>query len=259
MNRLGVTGSKLKYIAMATMLIDHIGAGILARIIVAGGAQGIAQTPAAALLPAVLYDYAVLKMVYKVMRAIGRVSFPIYCFLLVEGYLHTRDVKKYALRLGAFALISEIPFDLAFESVLFETSHQNVFFTLLFGLLAMIGIDYGATHGRTAFMRVLMEMAAAGVCMGAAQFLRTDYAARGVFCIIVIYLYRNTRLMQVVAGALAFCWWEITAVFAFIPIYFYNGKRGSGAKYVFYIFYPAHLMIIYLICRASGISYIVPF
>jgi hypothetical protein len=259
MERLGITGSKLKYIAMISMLIDHIAAAILARILVAGGVQGIAQTPAAALLPEALSNYSTLLATYKVMRAIGRIAFPIYCFLLVEGYVHTRDPKKYALRLGIFALISEVPFDLAFESALLETSHQNVFFTLLLGLLAMMGIDYGATHGKTAVAKMIIELAAAGVCMGAAELLRTDYAARGVFCIIVLYLYRNTRLIQTAAGILAFFWWELAAVFAFIPIYLYNGKRGAGARYVFYVFYPAHLLIIYLVCRATGIAGIVPF
>lgn len=88
--------------------------------------------------------------------------------------------------------------------------------------------------------------------MFAAEFLSTDYGALGVLCIMVFYLFRRSRMQQVVFGCLAFVWWEWAAVFAFIPIYFYNGKRGFGMKYFFYAFYPVHLLTLYFIVYKMG-------
>jgi hypothetical protein len=124
-NRRGFSGSTLKLVAIITMLIDHIGAAVLSRIVFADGSHISESVP--------------LYLVYNGMRTIGRLAFPIFCFLLVEGFLHTRNVIKYAIRLAVFALISEIPFDLALFGKTFYSGYQNVFFTLLIGLLVMIG------------------------------------------------------------------------------------------------------------------------
>jgi hypothetical protein len=90
--------------------------------------------------------------------------------------------------------------------------------------------------------------------MFVAEFLSTDYGAIGVFCIMVFYFCRSSRLMQIVGGCIAFCWWELPALLAFIPIFFYNGKRGWNIKYFFYAFYPVHLLLIYLVCLGLGIA-----
>ena len=105
----GLSGSTLKLIAIITMLIDHIGAAVIARLLIAG--QGSEM----------------LYKIYYAMRAVGRVAFPIFCFLLVEGFFYTGSRKKYALRLFGFALLSEIPFDLAFSGKILEFGYQNVF------------------------------------------------------------------------------------------------------------------------------------
>jgi hypothetical protein len=90
--------------------------------------------------------------------------------------------------------------------------------------------------------------------MGIAELMSTDYGALGVFCILALYLYRDHRIWQVVAGCLAFCWWEPPALLAFVPIFLYNGKRGMSLKYFFYAFYPVHLLAIYLACVLLGIA-----
>ena len=133
----GISGSTLKMIAIVTMLIDHIGAAVLARLLMVNGLGELDQTNTDAIMQWLSANGA-LYGTYTVMRMIGRVAFPIFCFLLVEGFLHTHDVKKYAMRLGLFALLSEIPFDLAFSSKILEFNYQNVFFTLFIGLLTMI-------------------------------------------------------------------------------------------------------------------------
>ena len=112
----GISGYWLKVIAVISMLIDHTSAVILEQI------PGLEN-------PAFL------------MRIIGRLAFPIYCFLLVEGFYHTRRRAKYAGRLFLFALISEVPFDLAFSRRMWDFSSNNVFFTLLFGLLVIWGVE----------------------------------------------------------------------------------------------------------------------
>ena len=101
--RKGISGSTLKIIAIITMLIDHIGAGVLGRLLVVRGMNEAAD------LNAWIDANSTLVITYQMMRFVGRLAFPIFCFLLIEGFEHTHDVKKYALRLLSFCLISEIP------------------------------------------------------------------------------------------------------------------------------------------------------
>lgn len=226
----GLSGSTLKLIAIITMLIDHIGAAVIARLLIAG--QGSEM----------------LYKIYYAMRAVGRVAFPIFCFLLVEGFFYTGSRKKYALRLFGFALLSEIPFDLAFSGKILEFGYQNVFFTLLIGLLTIMLFD--AVVKKQEWHPVLRSALLVIITFGgmcAAYLLHTDYDAKGVLAILVFYMTRQMRGLQIVAGCLAFCW-ELPAIVAFIPIAFYNGKRGWNIKYLFYAFYPVHLLVLYLIC-----------
>ena len=172
----------------------------------------------------------------------------------VEGFLHTHDVKKYAMRLGLFALLSEIPFDLAFSSKILEFNYQNVFFTLFIGLLTMIA--YRAVEEKEEWnqaLKVILYILIVAAGMALAYFLKTDYAEKGVFCIMVLYIFRKKKMWQLIAGCASFIW-ETPALFGFIPIAFYNGTRGWKMKYFFYIFYPAHLLILYLLCYFMGIS-----
>lgn len=135
--RKGMYGSTLKLIAIITMLIDHTAAVIIERILSSRGFYNASNDVQA--LQDFYVQNASLVIVNMAMRLIGRIAFPIFCFLLVEGFVHTRNKGKYAIRLALFALISEIPFDLAFKGKVLEFGYQNIFFTLLVGLLVMIG------------------------------------------------------------------------------------------------------------------------
>lgn len=137
----GISGSTVKIVAVIAMLIDHTAAVILTRQIMERGFQN-ATLGGVEQLTSWLMDNAVLFYGYEIMRLIGRLGFPIFCFLLVEGFQRTRDVKKYALRLGIFALISEIPFNLAITGRLWHREYQNVYFTLLIGLLALCAYSF---------------------------------------------------------------------------------------------------------------------
>lgn len=248
----GISGSTIKIIAIVAMLIDHTGAVILERMLMNAGFLA-AMSGDIAKAAEFMTEHGGLLALYLVMRQlIGRLGFPIFCFLLIEGFAHTRNVTKYVLRLGVFALISEIPFDLAFNGKVFYWGYQNVFFTLLIGLLVMIAyraIEKASLH--TALKIILDAVAfVAGACL--AEFMMTDYGAIGIVCIMVLYIFRKNKVHQIIAGCLAFLW-EITAPLAFIPIAFYNGKRGLKMKYFFYAFYPAHLFILYLIAHFMGL------
>lgn len=227
-----MSGTMLKWIAIVTMLIDHIGAVVIE--------NGILQVQDAAAFSAMLstpQGQLIWKADY-VFRCIGRLAFPIFCFLLVEGFQHTRNVKKYALRLGLFALLSEIPFDLAISGRVFSLEYQNVYFTLLLGLAALMGVQR--------FQREFWKQAVVILgCSGLAWLLKTDYDAFGVLFIVTLYLFRYEPVAQTAVGSLMLCW-ELPAVLSFIPIRLYNGTRGKGnLKYIFYGFYPVHLLILW--------------
>lgn len=243
-----LSGNALKLIAAITMLIDHIGAVLLENGILGGPDR---------------FDLGVIEaseqlsrwwQIDMVLRQIGRVAFPIYCFLLVEGFLHTRNVKRYWLRLLAFCFISEIPFDLAVFHRAVYWSYQNVFFTLLLGLTALILVKYLEDEflasgqiwdSRKRMLWGLKTMAAAALCCGGAWLLKTDYDIIGVSLIVLFYLARENRQLRLVMAVMMF-FWQPTSVLAWIPIFLYDGTRGSGRwKYWFYAFYPLHLLALW--------------
>lgn len=226
-----ITGTGLKRLACVSMFLDHIGASCLE--------AGVLQSPAL-LGP----DYKWFSTVYaldQTLRLIGRLAFPIYCFLLVEGFLHTHDVRRYGLRLFAFALLSEFPFDWAFFRQPFYPGYQNVYWTLLLGLAAMAAM-HRAENGRLS--GALLQVLGAGLCAAAAELLRTDYGATGVLLIVVLYDLRGSRAKQCIAGACLTAY-ELTGPLAFLPIWAYNGQRGHCPQWqaqFYYFFYPAHLL-----------------
>lgn len=264
----GLSGSTLKIIAIITMFIDHVGASIV---------QGE--------LYYLHLNYEAMQIIFNigmVMRLIGRLAFPIFCYLLVEGFKHTKSIKKYAIRLLIFALISEIPFDLAFYKTFFAWQHQNVFFTLFLGVLVMYGVDYFMKRFKDKkLISALLSFTVIAVGMIIAELINCDYASEGILIIVVLYLFygkKNLGAILVSVILVAYCInpaiamykrlvlygynktnlyvfvyymlssaLEAFASLAFIPIHYYNGKRGLSTKYFFYIFYPAHLLLLGII------------
>lgn len=244
----GFCGSTLKIIALITMLIDHIGFVVVGRIV-----NLLSEGKQEAHGLAAVLDLKQWILFEKILRGIGRVSFPIFCFLLVEGFVHTRDWKKYAARLFAFALLSEIPFDLAFFGTWWRPSYQNVFFTLGIGVLVMAAFSWTRKQSswsmrKGTVCRILILFGG----MLTAQVLSTDYGALGVLSILVLYTTRENRTQQIAAGMISFLW-EPLALAAFWPISHYNGERGISLKYLFYVFYPVHLLILGLWAVYGGL------
>ncbi len=156
----GITGTTLKIIAMIAMFIDHFAAIFINDYL-------MSMIPPAGSLQEQLQWYAenpqinILRYVLVIMRLIGRFGFPLFAFLIVEGFQHTHSVKKYALNLAIFSVISELPFNLGFTSKLFYTGYQSVYFTLLFGLLCITGIHYfGETRKEDEKLRPMFFVAA---------------------------------------------------------------------------------------------------
>lgn len=224
-----LSGSTLKLIAVVAMAIDHFAASILY--------HGILLPAAPISIDSGLYR---VYQIYGIMRFIGRWAFPIFCFLLVEGFLHTSNRLRYALRLFLFALLSEFPFDWALFNTTITWEYQNVYFTLLIGLLTIWGIECLQEHAESFHLPLCLLTIAAGCLL--AWVLRTDYDYKGVILIVLLYIFRFQPLLRTLTGCLSL-YWEAPACIAFIPIAFYNGKRGLRLKYFFYLFYPLHLLI----------------
>ena len=233
----GLTSNMLRILAMAFMICDHLWAKV-----VPGN------------------DW---------MTYLGRLTFPIFAFMISEGFIHTSNLKKYILRLLGFAVISEIPFNLFYGGSWFYPYHQNVMFTLLFGLLAIMLIDK-AKKNKDA--KTIAKTVALVALLCIASFIGfVDYGFWGFLTVVMFYLFRDfpfAWVLQLIAmllfNLILFEGQTIPvelfgksfefatqgfAVFALIPIWLYGGKKGKSNKimqYGFYAFYPIHMLLIYL-------------
>ena len=205
----GITTFALKMIAVITMLIDHVGAVFFPQ--------------------------------YLIFRVVGRISYPIFAYTLVEGYFHTRDVKKYLIRLGVGAILSEIPFDLAFFGRFVEWRHQNVFFTLFLGIFML----YAINNLKNNFAKILCV----AVVFCTSVLLKTDYSSMGLLMICCFYRFRDQKLLRnLVIGVINVFLMgglQMFATIALLPIALHNGQQGRKGKWFFYGFYPIHLLVIY--------------
>ena len=232
----------LKIIAIIAMTCDHIGASIVGH-----------------------FSYLI---------CIGRIAFPIFAFQVTQGYIHTKDIKKYMIRLFVFALISQIPFML-FEStyILDNTYNLNVMFTMLLGVFSLYIYDKLGNKYLAFILITLITFIA--------QIIHVDYGAYGIAIIVIFYLFSRLESHEKIKNNKAYKIYVkmlmcISIIFATIlkyleyfikyphlftryvilcsctclPLIFicmYNGKKGPKVKYLFYVFYPLHLLIIYLI------------
>ena len=220
-----LSGSALKMIAIILMLIDHTAGHVLTSS-----------------YPVSFTVFNTTVTLYRLMRWAGRLSFPIFAFLLTEGFIHTRDRRKYGRNLLIFALISEIPWNLEHTGTLLYAK-QNVMFTLLLGFLGMCVIEaYKDDIPKQAVLLLLL--------LFVSFVLKADYGYRGFAFILLLYTLRNNKVLQCVIGT---CLLSSTWIggLAFIPINMYNGKRGfiktPLLKYAVYALYPLHMLVIYYI------------
>ena len=257
-----LTSGQLKMIAMGTMFIDHAAAAIIF------GSGLNEMSP-------------LVENIGIAMRLVGRMAFPLYAFLLVQGFLWTRNWSHYVMRMAVFALISEIPFDLMVAGEIWYSRAQNTIVTLLVGLVCMKMLEtleqqFGlvirpessirnrngreveaVSEDKSGFGGKILGISLAVWTIAAAMFvaelLRTDYGALGVLLIVVLYTFRHRPSELVVAGCLAaaliygFSMEVLLAWIAFFFISRYNGERGRKLGLIPYVFYPVHLLVVWLV------------
>lgn len=236
--KIGLSSTTLRFIAMFFMLLDHMWATV-----VTGN---------------------------NWMTYVGRMAMPIFAFLVAEGYVHTKNLRKYKLRLLLFGLISEIPFNLMVAGGLFFPFHQNVMFTLLLGLLAIERID-GIRKNLTPKGIIANGLLGLGICV-LSVITFVDYNITGVLTVVMFYMlrsipfapiwqllgmilinivFRKGMYIPITIGTITFEF--ITqgfAVFSLLFIWCYNGKKGYSKKWVQYFayaFYPLHMLVLYVI------------
>lgn len=218
-----MTSFTLRLLALALMLVDHAGM---------------------ALLPTV-----------PILRGIGRAAFPLYCFLLTQGFIHTRSRTRYTLRLCVFALVSEIPYDLFLFARPFSVLEQNVLFTLALSLVTLCAVErYASKEPLTAMVCTL------ALCL-TAMLTRVSYAWLGIMLCLCFYAFSQSPV-KLSAGMLALygmymvslalsgtaLWFVLSHLFAaaaLVPILLYNGERGPRRlQWAFYLSYPVSLLLL---------------
>ena len=235
-----LTAAVLHIIAMTLMLMDHLWA---------------------TLLPA-----------REWLTCAGRVAFPIFAFMAVEGYFHTRSFKKYILRMLLFAVLSEIPFDLMYGGTWFYPVHQNVLWTFLLGLLGVWLMEQVRKKGKTwMYLLVCVLVVPAGLVLG--TLCMGDYYGVGVLTVFVFY-FLHGRKWWCFLGQLAALYWlnvellgglmypvqlfgmefelcqQGLALLALIPIWLYRGRQGYHSKPfqdLCYAFYPVHILLLVVV------------
>lgn len=197
-------------------------------------------------------------------RCVGRLAFPLYCFLIAQGFSHTRDVRAYARRLLLLALVSEAPFDLLIFGRISSAMEQNVVFALLLGLLALCAVRMlkgkPLLSAMAVFALMLVAMAAqvsfgwlgVALCL-AFHYARGDRLKQALFAVLLPGLYALTLLFSGVSHSWVMV--SLCACLSALPILLYNGKpgpRNRGLSFAFYAAYPLHLCLL-LIIRAMRI------
>lgn len=235
------TATSLKIIAMLIMVIDHVAAILLHDLVFANYSIGYR-------------DNFMIDMVL-VMRTIGRLSFPIFAFLIVESYTYTRSRPRFILRLGIFAIITEPMFNYAQNSTWLYPQYQSNMVTWTLAIIAIYLYDLILQRfENTSINKILSYLTAILPVISIAvfnHFIGSDYGYEGILVCFGIYILRNNRVVAMMLASMILIASngsiQFMSLLAIIPILMYNDTRGKGLKYFFYLFYPLHLLIIRVI------------
>ena len=229
-------GAILKYIALATMFIDHT-AKYFFHWTVSNGYVLLTGN-----------HINTFNKAIEIMQLIGRIAFPIFCFMMVEGFCHTRNRLRYFLSILIFALLTEPIYDYAQRNTFFNFKRQNVLFELAIGFLMLLCVEkiMRMNHDYI-YVKMGLILLVLIVSCDISYKINADYDYIGICLILILYLLRNERVLQAIGGqSLMFLtrYSQCYAAVAFLPLLLYNGKRGKQIKYLFYAFYPLHMVFI---------------
>lgn len=226
MKQKGISSGMLKIIAVLCMLMDHIALIFFEIPSPLGGTQigDLADVP---------------------LRVAGRMAFPVFLFCLIEGYFHTHDRKKYAIRLFVFAIVSEIPYDFGNFGKIFVPDANNVIWTMFFVVVMCMMFDKAKTYRdtRVALYGIIISLFAL-----VAYFGHVDYGVSAIVAGAALYWFSNNHLQGYLAAVTSltflFSPLEAFALFSLPLIMHYDGTKGKQFKYFFYAFYPLHLILL---------------
>lgn len=236
--KFGIDSFTLKIIAVVSMVIDHYAAIVYPMSY--GGS--FANMPPSSM------------QIYMLLRMVGRIAFPIFAYLIAEGFIKTKNAKNYAKRLFIFALISTPAYNIAFGQTFIYTKKflisfifGNVMWTFFFSIIMLYIIKKIQDKGLNVVVKIILIIATFAIFYFIGSFTMCDRKGLGILTVGAFYLFRKNKPLQFVAGAIPLYYQNIVSCIAFIPLAFYNGKRGKDYRYFFYTFYPAHLFIFALI------------
>ena len=221
---IGLSGNQLKLLAMLFMTVDHIGAFLLPQFVI--------------------------------LRYIGRLAMPVFAFMIAEGCTHTRNRLRYFLTLLGFGLVCQVVYWVTMQSLM-----MCIFITFSLSVLLISALDYAVK--KKSFLSVCLM----GLCFGAVTYLcvflpgdlkgtdfHVDYGIFGVLLPVGIYIARSKEeklfaaAMCLLPLALQLGYWQWFSFLSLPILWLYNGQRGKGKlKYLFYIYYPLHMVAIYAI------------
>lgn len=229
-----LSGAWLKLIAIISMLIDHVNKALI--------------------YPNLSSNDGALTVLSNLFDIIGRIAFPLFCFLLVEGYFKTRSRKKYLFHLLLFGVISEVPFDMFTTASFFNMNWNNVMFTLTLVLITIWMIDslkvkmQNLPKALWYFVSVIILLV---MCI-AAMYLSLDYEHHAILIGYFFYLFHDTPILSIPFGY-ASMYTQPWALLGFGLTLTYNGERGKQNKMLNYWFYPVHLLILGILRLYLGI------
>ena len=192
----------------------------------------------------------------------GRIAFPIFAFLISEGFVHTHSRPKYLFRMLIFAIISQLPFHLFAHQLVHSKAILNVMFTFEIALCGLYIIDFFKKNdGISKFLDYIIIVASLIIILSITYYIHPDYTWYGVSCVWLFYIFRKSKILKAISFIVIDIFYYLSIglvvksdykiiLFSLIPIIlilFYNGKQGRNLKYFFYFFYPVHMFILYFI------------
>ena len=217
----GIHGAQLKYIAFASMFIDHFNKAIITPFLTGSGPMVIITT---------IFDI------------LGRIAFPIFAFMIVEGFFKTKSRWSYLRNLLIFAVISEIPYDMFQSAVFINTWSQNILWGLALGLFTIMVIDKLKEKIKKRPLWIFVSLLLVVLSSLGSMLISSDYE---YYAIITIYLYYLFYEKRIIASGLSYLVIikEIYAILGFATVLLYNGEKGKQNKIFNYLFYPVHMLI----------------